>query len=76
MDPKGSLPCSQEPTTSAEQINTVHTLLSFLKNHFNIILSSMPRSLQNFNVLHLQPSHCITNYSYISFKCKIALFTL
>jgi hypothetical protein len=26
-----------------------------------------------FFVLHLDPSHCITNYSYISFKCHIHL---
>jgi len=45
MEPKGSLPHSQEPDTCPylSYINPVHVYLShFFKPHFNIILSVHP----------------------------------
>ena len=44
MKPKGSLHCSQQPTTWPKPTYTVHALLlDFFKIHFNIIILSMPR---------------------------------
>jgi hypothetical protein len=47
MEPEGSLPCSQDPTTGPilSQINPVHNFPSYFPNiHSNIILPSTPRS--------------------------------
>jgi hypothetical protein len=47
MEPKSSLECSQKPATGAilNQQNLVYTLIFYpFMMHFNIILSSTPRS--------------------------------
>jgi hypothetical protein len=43
---------------------------------FAIRVAPIRLSMYSFYVLHLDPSHSITNYSCISFKCEIALFKL
>jgi len=47
MEPEGSLPHSQEPTTwpYPRQIYPIHAVPHFLKIHFNIIFPSTPRFL-------------------------------
>jgi hypothetical protein len=48
MEPKGSLPCSQEPSTSLYpyQINAIHTMSFYLsKIHFNIVTYLRPSGL-------------------------------
>jgi hypothetical protein len=39
MEPEGSLPCSQEPSTGAyPELDSIHTIPSYLhKIHFNIV---------------------------------------
>jgi hypothetical protein len=47
MKSEGSLPCSQKPTIVRvpSQMDPIHNLQPYFRNiHFNIILSSMPRS--------------------------------
>jgi hypothetical protein len=66
MEPEGSLPYSQEPSTVhiLSQINLVHTTLSYVsKIHFNIILpptsrTSFPSSFPTKTLYSLLPQAC------------------
>jgi hypothetical protein len=70
MEPKGSLPFSQNPTYS-ESSNTVHTLPPpLIKIHFRVILQSVPVSSKWFFLFTFHDQQFLRN-SYLSHACHI-----
>jgi hypothetical protein len=65
MEPEGSLPCSQEPSTGLypqlDQCSPYHPILSLFKIHLNIILP-----LRLFLLSYLLPSGFPTKILYVS----------
>jgi len=61
MEHKGSLPCSQHPTTGSQAVPVVSSQLRrlFFSIHFNIILPATP-NLPNGSSVHVfQPKFCV-----------------